>query len=82
MPQKSWGGYSFQPYFGYVVCLAINAKDSLGRFTESRLTGVFITDGQVVAYQSADHSADGTDLRVRDMCRRVIGRFDTLANLN
>ncbi|PRX99328.1 hypothetical protein [Paraburkholderia sp. BL25I1N1] len=82
VPQKSWGEFSFHPYFGYVVCLAINVKDSLGRSTESRLTEVFIRDGQVVTNQSADHSADGTDLRVRDMCRRVIGRFDTPANVN
>ncbi|REE18373.1 hypothetical protein B0G71_1385 [Paraburkholderia sp. BL27I4N3] len=82
VPQKSWGGFSFHPYFGYVVCLAVNAKDGFGSLKESRLTGVFIRDGQVVAYRSADHTPDGTDLAVRDMCKEVIGRFDTPANLN
>jgi hypothetical protein len=81
-PQKAWGGWSFKPYFGYVVCLTVNAKNSFGGFTESQLTGVFIRDGHVVMYQSADHSTDGTDLGVRDMCKTVIGKFDTPARSN
>ncbi|TDN62604.1 hypothetical protein [Paraburkholderia sp. BL10I2N1] len=81
-PQKAWGGLSFYPYFGYVVCLTVTARNSLGGLTESHLTGVFIRDGQVVQYRSANPSIEGTDVGVRDMCKNVLGKFDTPAGSN
>lgn len=76
-PQKAWDGFSFNPYFGYVVCLTVNTLSSDGGVTGSQLTGVFIKDGSVVTYRSAGYSDKGTDLGVRDMCKDVVGKFDT-----
>ena len=62
-----------------MVCLTVNTSNSDGGVIGSQLTGVFIKDGSVVTYRSAGYSDKGEDSGVRDMCKDVVGKFDTPA---
>ncbi|SDJ22809.1 hypothetical protein SAMN04487926_13837 [Paraburkholderia steynii] len=81
-PQKGFmiAAGSSTPIYGYRLCLNVNAKNSYGGYTGSKLTEVFIRNGRVTRYRSITRDDQSLNKRIVDGCAPVMGRFDKQAD--
>lgn len=77
-PQQGWmkPTMTSDPIYGYRLCLNVNAKNSYGGYTGSKLTEVFIRDGRIVRYRSITRDDRSLNARIANGCALVMGRFD------
>lgn len=54
-PSKGWYGNYQGSFFGYRVCVSVNAKNRMGGYTGSKLHFVVINNGRVIVHDGGDY---------------------------
>jgi hypothetical protein len=67
-PKEGWNGMGGK-HFGYVVCAAINARNSYGGYTGAQLSYFMIKNGLVI---DAQHGNGRGDYRIMEMCKPFV----------
>jgi len=57
---------NLQPFFGFSVCAAINAKNSYGGYTGSQMHWFLLRDGKIARVQNTERSSTCMGVKARN----------------